>query len=366
MWRRPIVVGTATATILAIATAVPPAGAAGPNDPLYGDLNGDGLLDRARLGTAARTCAVLVESGRPEGGYLPVRSHPYRVPGAGAPTACPDLGVAVDLDAAPGPAELVVGWYEGNPGRSGHDLLVLRDYRVVAALPALRQLNVIGLADFDGDRRWDVYLWTDQGEGFASFLNTGTATLTPGPVRYCAGPLTPRLADFDSDGAADVAIAYIDGCADDSHGVVVVYGDGRVVDLQRGVGDRSSWTMHVLDVDHSGVPDVLTYHRPSGERRTFLAAGDGTFVRSPLATRDVVTVVAGGSVRISVLHNDWASRRARLSVLVAPANGTAEIGAGRVIVYRPGPDPDPVDRFVYRISQDGRTSDAAVSIRITP
>jgi hypothetical protein len=352
--------------MLAMVTAVPPAGAAGPSDPLYGDLNGDGLLDRARLGTANRSCAVLVESGRPEGDYLAPRSHPYRVPGGGAPTACPDLGVAVDLDAAPGPAELVLGWYDGNPGRSGQDLLVLRDYRVAAVLPALRQLNFIGLADFDGDRRQDLYLWTDQGEGLASFLNTGTGTLTPGPVRYCAGPLTPRLADFDSDGAADVAIAYVDGCGDDSHGVAVVYGDGRVVDLQRGVDDRSRWTMHVLDSDRSGVPDVLTYHRPSGERRTFLAAGDGTFVRSPLATRDVVTVGAGGSVRIPVLRNDWASLRARVSVSVPPAYGAVEIGADGAVVYRPDPGAGPVDRFTYRISQDGQTSDAVVSIRVAP
>ncbi|WP_159079397.1 FG-GAP-like repeat-containing protein [Plantactinospora sp. BC1] len=366
MWRRAIVAVTATATMLATITAAPPGRAGGPNDPLYGDLNGDGLLDRARLGTVTRSCAVLVESGRPEGGYLPPHSHAYRLPGPGAPTGCPDLGVAVDLDAAPVPAaELVLGWYGGNPGRSGDDLLVLRDYRVTAALPALRRPNFIGLADFDGDRRRDVYLWTNQGQGFVSFLNPGTGTLVPGPVRYCAGPLTPRLADFDSDGATDVAIAYVDGCADGAHGIVVLYGDGRVLDLQRSVGRRSGWTMQVLDADRSGVPDVLTYHRPSGDRRTFLAAGNGSFVRSPVAIRDVRTVAAGGSVRIAVLENDWASRRAGVSVLVPPAYGVVRV-EGRTIVYRPNPDSGPVDRFAYRISQDGHTSDGEVAIRIAP
>ncbi|MGI5212296.1 FG-GAP-like repeat-containing protein [Plantactinospora sp. CA-290183] len=366
MWRTRIAAVTATVTIIAVGGAVATARADGPGRPLYGDLNGDNLLDRAWLDDAPpRGCAVRVEFGRPGGGYLPAREYTYPGPGGGASTACPDLGVAVDLDGVGG-AELVVGWFNGRPGGAGPDLLVLRDFRVWTGFRAIRRPNFIGLADFNGDGRLDLYAWTDQGQGLATYLNDGTGTLRPGPVRYCGAPIDHRLADFDRDGAMDVAIAYVRGCASGSSGVVVVLDDGTVVPLQSAAGGRPSWTINVLDADRNGVPDVLTYSQSTGQPATFLGVGNGTFVASPLAVRDALTVSGRTPTTVPVLRNDWTSRRVAVSIVTPPTVGTVRVVAGRTVVYTPGTVPGVTDRFVYRITQDGRTSDAVVILKVVP
>ncbi len=212
MWRKRIAT-VVVVTMLVAVGATAPAWAGGPSEPIYGDLNGDGVLDRAQLGTVRpSSCSVLVELGRPGGGFLPPHRYTYPVPGEGI-LACPDLGVAVNLG-GDGGTELVLAWYAGPPWRVDFDLLVLRDFTPAGGFQAILQPSYIGLADFNGDRRLDVYEWTDRGQGFATYLNTGTGTLVPGPVRYCAGPLAYRLADFNGNGAMDVAIAYIQGCGE--------------------------------------------------------------------------------------------------------------------------------------------------------
>ncbi|GAB3962700.1 FG-GAP-like repeat-containing protein [Plantactinospora veratri] len=370
MWRRSIAALAATAMVVTIVAGAPVARAGGPSEPFLGDLNGDSVLDRARLDGTRRACAVVVEFGRPGGGYLPPQRHPYQLPGGTRSADCPQLGVAVDLDPAspttPGPAELVVGWYDGPPSRPDYDLLVLRNFTVSARVPAIDRPNYMGLADFDGDRRPDVYLWTDQGQGFATYLNPGTGTLTPGPVRFCAGRVQYRLADFDRDRAMDVAIAYAEHCGDGSDGVAVVLDDGTVVRLQQSYDDRQSWTVDTLNANRDGNPDLLLYRQPIGRIWTFLGTGNGSFVSSPLAIGDTATVTVTGSVRIPVLGNDWASRRASISVVVPPATGSTEVTSSRMIVYRPAATVGATDRFVYRITQDGRTSDATVLVRIVP
>ncbi|MFC6022308.1 Ig-like domain-containing protein [Plantactinospora solaniradicis] len=370
MWRKAIAVLAVSTTIIAISVVPSAAQAAGPNEPFLGDLNGDRLLDWISLRNLPDACAVVVQFGRPGGGFLLPRQYVYQVPGSPGTLSCPQLGVAVDLDAAPpfqpGPAELVLGWYEGPPSRSGLDLLVLRNFVASAWIPSIDRPNYIGLADFNGDRRLDVYLWTDQGEGFASYLNPGTGGLVPGPVRYCAGRVQYRLADFDRNGAVDLAVAYADRCDDGANGVAVVLANGSVVNLLGGYDSTPSWTIHVLNADRNNLPDVLTYQQPSGRRWTFLGIGNGGFVMSPVARQDVVTVGADGSVRIPVLVNDWASRRAVVSISTPPTDGTAVVRDRRTVVYRPGPTAGSVDQFSYRITQDGRTSGATVLVRITP
>ncbi|GIG89327.1 hypothetical protein Pen02_42630 [Plantactinospora endophytica] len=364
----------ATTGVLPIATigVLPSAArAAGPNEPFLGDLDGDRLPDWVMLRKLPRACAVEVRYARPGGGFLPPRQYVYRVPGSPGTLACPELGAAVDLDppappSQPGPAELVLGWYDGPPRRAGYDLLVLRNLAVAARVPAIDRPNHLGLTDFDGDRRLDVYLWTDQGEGFASYLNLGTGRLAAGPVRYCADRVQYRLADFDRDGATDLAVAYANRCGDRADGVAVVLDDGSVVDLQVGFDSRTSWTIHVLNADSNAFPDIVAYQQPSGRRWTFLGIGNGTFVRSPAARPDVVTVGLTGSVRIPVLANDWASRRAVVSIGTPPTEGSATVADGRTIVYRPNPTAGSIDRFDYRITQDGRISEASVLVRITP
>ncbi|GAA3726631.1 hypothetical protein GCM10022225_04770 [Plantactinospora mayteni] len=339
-----------------------PAYAGGPGDPILGDLDGDGLLDRARLRTdPSDRCVVLVESGRAGSGYGAAVPHEYALPNGGG---CPDLGVAVDLD-RDGRAELVVGRYGGLNGRNAPDLVVLRDFRMSVQLDGLAKPNALGRADFNADGLLDVYGWTDQGQGFASYLNTGTGTLVPGPVRYCARSLQYGLADFDRNGATDLAIAYRDGCTGQpSQGVAVVLDDGTVVQLLGGDDGSQSRTVHVLDANTDGMPDVIAYYQRTTPITTFLSLGDGTFAASPLAVPDQMTVSVQGSTRIAALANDQISTRATVDIVSPPAAGAVEVNPDRSITYTPDGSSNATDRFVYRISQDGRTSDAPVTLVI--
>jgi hypothetical protein len=349
-------VGVLAATV---GVPAPAARAGGPGVPLIGDLDADGRADRAWLVTLSTSrCAIRLERGDGQGGYLAPVLRAYRPPvGAG----CPDLGVAVDLG-GDGRTELVLGRFAGTPGGAQPDLVVLRDFQISAGYRALRRPNVIGLADFNGDGRLDVYTWTDQGEGFASYLNTALGTLVPGPVRYCSGPSQYELVDVNGNGATDVVTAYLDGCAGFARGVAVVLDDGRRVDLVGESAGRHGWTVHVLDANQDGNADVTAYRQPAGEMTTYLGRGDGSFVRSPLAVPDVATV-GTTPIQIPVTANDYASTRARISLVTPPVAGTAQI-VGPSVRYVPAESYLGTDRFVYRLTQDGRSSTAEVRLMV--
>ncbi|MGI5212297.1 FG-GAP-like repeat-containing protein [Plantactinospora sp. CA-290183] len=336
-----------------------------PGEVISADLNGDGLSDRAALRAvmgAAVACQVVVSLGLPGGASGPPQPYTYLSLPADEPN-CPDMGVGLNLDPDT-PAELAVAWFAGPPSTVATTLLVLDNFRVTHGFNTLFQPSYIGTADFDGDGRQDIYEWTDQGQGFATYLSTGTGSLVPGPIRHCAGPLSHRLADFNRNGAMDVVIAYIEGCGDYFSGVVVIRDDGSPVHLHADVEGLASWTVDTGDVNHDGLADVTTYNQTTGEITTFISLGTGTFVRSPLAVRDYPTVSGVRATNIVVLANDYASDRARVTIWTPPRHGTVKVTTSRTIIYTPNPTHGTTDSFVYRITQDGKTSNAAVSLRI--
>ncbi|GAA3726625.1 hypothetical protein GCM10022225_04760 [Plantactinospora mayteni] len=363
--RLAIVVMTGSLAVGAIVGSDPaPAVAGGPNEPIVADLNLDGRPDMAELDASqggSTDCVVLVRLGAPGGGLLPPTRHTYLVLPSDSP--CPDLGVAVDMFDAP-ETDLVVGWFAGRPPGVDFDLLLLRNYTVTDGFEAIFQPSFIGRADFNGDGRPDVYEWTDQGEGFATYLNTGTGKLVPGPVKYCSGPLQYRLADFNRNGAMDVAIAYIEGCGTYFSGVVVVLDDGTQVDLQGDVAGVESWNLEVIDANGDGIPDVTTYAQIGGQVTTFIGVGNGTFVRAPVAIRDTYPVSGVKTTGLRVLANDYATTRAKVTIWTPPRYGTVKVTTNGVINYTPNPVHGHTDRFVYRITDEGRTSNAAVSLTL--
>jgi FG-GAP-like repeat len=269
-------IAPALATVGLLAAGQRPAQADGRGDPLLGDLNGDGITDRATLSVGGpKTCNVTVELGDGSGGYGPPTVYGYPNPGTSS-TYCPDMGVIVDLG-GDGTAEIVLAWFFGAPAGAA-DLLVLRDYSLTAGFQAIFQPSYIGLADFNGDGLQDVYEWTDQGEGFRSFLNTPSGQLVPGPVELCfqSSPRTLEFADFDGDGATDVLLAYVLDC-DGPGGVSVVLDDGTEVRLQTMDSPVRPWIANVVDAHHDGVLDVLTANRATGEIELFLGDGAGNF-----------------------------------------------------------------------------------------
>ncbi|GAB3814884.1 FG-GAP repeat domain-containing protein [Micromonospora zhanjiangensis] len=354
------------AVLFAVGVAAAPASADGRNDPIAADLNGDGLTDRVTLDAVpgpVTNCAVVVELAKPGGGYQAPQPHVYlTLPGAR--NYCPDLGTAVRVSSTR--TDLVVGWFSGRPPEAGSDLLVIRDFRVVGGAMGIFQPSVIGSADFNGDGRQDVYEWTDQGDGFQTFLTSGIGTLTRGPVRYCSGRPDPHLADFNRNRATDVVLGYIEGCPGYTTGVVVILDDGRQVDLQRDTfGDRT-WAVGVDDFNRDGRDDVVTTD-DHGTVTHFFGNGDGTFVAGPRPSPDRVSIrrTAGrANAVIAVLANDLATRRATVSIVTPPAYGRAVVSRGR-IVYTPDPGGGRADRLVYRLTDDGRSRNAAVTITFT-
>jgi hypothetical protein len=369
MWSKRIAVLTAAVTMVVAGAAAPPAWAGGRNAPFYGDLNGDLLTDRASLTDAPpNRCGVVVQLGRPGSRYAPPTVHSYPAPSRLAPRQCPDLGVIVDLGKN-GSAELVVGWFAGRPPGISYDLLVLRNYQPSAGFAALFQPSAIGIADFNADGRKDIYEWTDQGEGFSTYLNTSAGGLVPGPVKFCAGRVTTRLADFDGNRAMDVAIAYAESCGDGSSGVAVLLDSGVVVPLRQDADGSKLWTLDVADADGNGVPDLRTREEFSGEITHFITLGPRVFAPAPTPKQDVVTVVVARRKPIPVLANDAVTLNAKVTIVTPPRFGRAVVMKDRTVVYIPPsalPPGSRTDRFVYQVIDDGKVARAPVTVKLVP
>ena len=360
-----LAVAATVATVSAVGLGASGAAAGGPGEPIFADVNGDALADRSVLDSVAGVtvaCQVVVSLGMAGGGFQPPQAYTYLSLPADEPN-CADMGVGLNLDQDV-PAELAVAWFSGPPSTVPNTLLVLDNFQVIRGFNTIFQPSFIGTADFDGDRRQDIYEWTDQGEGFVTYLNTGTGGLVPGPVHYCSGPLAHQLADFDRNGAMDVVIAYIEGCGEFFSGVVVIRDDGSQLNLHGDVDGLASWTVDASDANHDGLPDVTTYNQVTGEITTFLSLGTGAFVRSPVAVRDYPTVSGIKATAIPVLANDYASDRAKVTIWTPPQYGTVKVTTSRTVIYTPNAIHGRTDVFVYRITQDGKTSNAAVSLKI--
>ncbi|MEV0727258.1 FG-GAP-like repeat-containing protein [Polymorphospora sp. NPDC050346] len=353
----------AAAVAGAVMTAAPAAWAGWQGDPLFGDVDGDHVTDRVTLaGGGPDECGVTVELGTGGGGYGPGTVHGYPDPSGGG-GHCPDMGVVVDLG-GDGTVELVLAWFDGRPPGVTHDLLVLRDYAPAGGFDAIFQPSYIGLADFNGDGRQDVYEWTDQGDGFRTFLNTEAGTLVPGPVEYCGGQPDFELADFDGNGATDVVIAFYEGWCGPFSGVVVVLDDGSTRYLEQDEWGDDGWEVDLVDLDGNGRPDVQTTNW-SGTVRLFVNNGDGTFTPGIRAVEDRVTVGPTNRKRINVLDNDVVVPGTVLTVTTPPKYGTATVTAQNTIAYvRTDTSHDKRDIFGYRITSGAQTSDATIIVRV--
>lgn len=361
----------AVAVLAAVVTGTLPAQpgwSAGPEQPFYGDLDRDGYLDRVTLAAiSASGCPVRVERGRAGGTFLPVRTYYYPAPGTGTFRACADMGVALDLG-GDGSVELVLAWFAGAPPGFDFDLLVLRNFTPAGGFTAIFQPSYIGTADFNGDRLMDVYEWTDQGEGFRSYLNTPASRLVPGPVRWCFYNLPDlELADFQRNGRMDVVIAYSQGCDGMTSGVVVVRDDGSPVHLEQDPDGVETWSVAVGNYNGDRFPDVRTENEVTHEITRYLSRGDGTFVESPLAVADRFYLARRVPVRIPILANDAVASDARVVLLQGPMYGSARVAPDRSIIYVPNPNSTATaDRLVYRVLQDGKQSTTSVTIRYLP
>ncbi|RKR88059.1 hypothetical protein BDK92_2364 [Micromonospora pisi] len=361
MWRKRIS-ALAVATALAVVGAAPSAWAGGQGDPLYGDLNGDGVVDRAVLaGGGADECGVQVSLGDGAGGYGAPTTYTYDTPGEYG--YCPDMGVVVDLG-GDGTVELVLAWFDGRPPGVETDLLVLRDYQPAGGFDAIYQPSYIGLADFNGDGRQDVYQWTDQGDGFLTFLNTASGQLVRGPIEWCSGWPAYEFADFNRNGATDVLIAYFEGCGENFTGVVVLLDNGTAVELEGDPWGDSYWAATVVDANADGIPDVRTTNESTGEVTHFIGNGRGGFGAAPLADDDTASTKGTKKVDIPVLANDLYTSATKITIVTPPKYGKLQITSRRTVLYTPNGQHTQSDKFVYRLTADGKTDIAGVTVRV--
>ncbi|ASW56435.1 hypothetical protein CIK06_23150 [Plantactinospora sp. KBS50] len=362
-----------TGTTLAASPLSPgtrPAGARGRGDAIFGRLNDDRYPDEAYLGTVGSTlCSVIVQYGTPDGGFGYPVAYVYLRPGldGGGAVNCPDIGVAVDLN-RDRIDELVVGWFAGPPRAAPFPLLVLASgtFQPTRTLStATFEPSWMGVAELNGDGHPDLYLLNDQGDGYETYLAGGADVLTRGPERWCATPEQLDLRDFDADGAQDVLVSYILECADESSGVVVLLDDGTFQRLHRDPTGAATWLASIVDANGDGHPDVRTVETATGAATWFINTHNGRFAAAPTAVDDQFRVPEHGSTGLDVLGNDLVTTATRIDLVRPPRYGTARVTSGRTVTYVPRPQHESSDSFVYRLTLDGRTSEAKVSLRIT-
>ena len=228
-------------------------------------------------------CAAIVEPGLFGGGYGPPVAHDFDVPEhAPGSVYCPDLGAVVDLG-GDGVGELVLAWFNGNIGVPFEgDIIVLREYKQVAAHLAMSMPSAVRTVDLNADGLLDVY--EDQGndEPFVSFLNTPEGELVRGPLQSPCSLAENYLGDADEDGRADLFIRHAYCGDEEPHtGVKVILDDGKRVQVFDDVTHPGSedWSVGA-PVDHNGDGhlDVVAHATWGGPiAQVFLGDGHGGF-----------------------------------------------------------------------------------------
>jgi len=366
MWTKRIAVTTMIITVVALGGPVPAAHANVPGEPIIGEFNGDGLTDRATLGgVSPNLCSTIVEYGSAPGVFLPPLAFVYLRPND-TTDACPDLGVAADVN-NDGLNELWLAWSDGAPPTLSYNRIVLRapDFQPIITFNSpITRPTFMGVAVFTPGGMPSPYA---VGQGGIANLEVQDTTAVLGPIRFCTVDApSAQLASWERNGAQGVLLAYADACADHSSGVVRIRQDGSVVQLESDPTGETTWTARVVDADGDRFPDVRTINQRTGEVSYFVNTGPGgtfSLVRAPDANTDRVQLTSTKAVAIDVLANDHASRHAAVTVTAAPRYGTVQVLSDRRIVYRPNPSHGRTDQFTYQLAEEGKRSSARVTIR---
>jgi hypothetical protein len=359
------------ALAVSVTGAARPALAGGPFEPIVGDVTGDRVPDVVVLtaAPAARSaaavtllCQAQVRPGLPGGGEGPPRTYTYLTLPSDQP--CPDMGTAADVNGR-GIDELMLTWFGGPPPVVPDSMLTVQDFRVVAVTNAQQLPSYVDNGNFNDDGLEDIYEWSDEGEGYATFLSNGDGTFRPGPEKWCATPRRLHIRDLNHNARQDALISYYDKCDDHSSGVVVTLDDGSSQVLQTDPTGERTWASSVVLANADRYPDVRTVEDGTGAVTYFVNTGSGRFVRAPVAVPDLATTRDTVPVTIPVLANDYVGPTATVGVVTPPRHGSVRVTATREIVYTPQPNQVTPDQFVYQVDEEGRSSRATVTVRLT-
>lgn len=235
------------------------------------DLNGDGRADLVVAGNASYTLVMTVLYGQPTQGQFDSRQ--YTVPGS---QMSPRLVSIADFDGD----QLLDVAISGN-GAGGYvfygespDSFV--ETAVLFTLPYAPRHMAAG--DLDGDGRSDL-VFADGGDGRNSAVLYGRSsrTFSP-PVTFSVGyvPQQVAAADMDSDGRAEV-FAYVSGTS----GAIAIHRSrprGKIATRwEVDIPDSRPVSLAAADFNDDGAPDLAIADWGNESVKLFWGGGDGSF-----------------------------------------------------------------------------------------
>jgi hypothetical protein len=154
------------------------------------------------------------------------------------------------------------------------------------------ETSTLAVGDLDGDGNIDVVAANPQAHSISVFLGRADGTLRSGttiPVGMPdSEPYSVAIADYDSDGVADIAVA-----DNRSTTVILQHGNGdgtfTVDPVQPMIGGGASFIMIARDMDQDGQLDLVVSNRGSDSVSILRSRGDGTFREPFVAELDMMS-----------------------------------------------------------------------------
>jgi hypothetical protein len=284
---------------------LPPVAYNGGDTPVSvtpGDFNADRFLDLVTVTNVNGTSAVSLLFNRGDGSF----QSPITFPAG----RTPNDAIVGDLD-RDGSLDLAV-----NDSNSFSIFLNRGDGtflpQVIYELPAS---SGIALADFDRNGSLDIAAASVLNGTVAILFNQGTGTFTP-PTTYSAGEGSSSMApaDFNGDGAPDLAIAHND-LSIANHGgntvaVLLNRGDGTFgASVSYTVGSYAG-SLRSGDFNADGSPDLVVNNQHDNTLSVLINQKDGTFQpQASYATGRLPETIAVGDYNrdgwLDVAVNNW-------------------------------------------------------------
>ncbi len=249
-------------TFTAGTTILSPANLVGPQALAVADHNGDGLLDIVTAGRISNTLHLLLQ--QEDGSFLEVADALVPAEGAEGPIAL----LAEDLDRN-GRIDIVVAYH-----RSEEVGIFLQGAgaQTIALESGDRPVS-LAAADIDGDGRLDVVTANTTGNSVSLLAQGADGTFSTGtylaPPEEGREPTAVATGDFDTDGRADVAVAF---AGDLPSSVVALLTRDGADPVHVELGDPAMDApvdLEAVDLDGDGELDLITTNRESRNASVF-------------------------------------------------------------------------------------------------
>ena len=230
-----------------------------------GDFDGDGIVDLALPNTDGVSLAVILGDGK--GGFTPQPAMPTK----GRPTSL----VAGDFD-GDGLDELLCG-YDGNKLSLVHGRKN-RIFDVPVDLDWPDNTYLLARGDFDGDGKLDAVTAPLSGTGLTLALGDGKGGFTAKAAYPFMGPsVLLGVGDFDGDKRDDVALSEVFQFLDLLRATGTALERTRQIDVPGATLDATA----IGDFDGDGRKDLLLHASSTGPR-TLLGKPDGSWADGPM------------------------------------------------------------------------------------